>query len=127
MTPLPNLEFLRAFVKAADERSVKAAAERLGITPSAVSQGIAKLERQVGAELFVKGTRPLKLTAAGRRLVGEARALVEAAQGLLTRAVGPDLSSQTVRLGLGETVSATIAPWLIAKLMDRVGRLETET
>lgn len=127
MTPLPNLEFLRAFVKAADERSVKAAAERLGITPPAVSQAIAKLERQAGAELFVKGTRPLKLTPAGRRLADEARSLVEAAEGLLTRAVGADLSSQTVRLGLGETVSATFAPWLIARLMDRVGRLETET
>lgn len=127
MTPLPNLEFLRAFVTAAEERSAKAAAERLGITPSAVSQAIAKLERQAGAELFVKHARPLKLTPAGSRLAGEARALVEAAEGLLPRAAGEDLSSRTVRLGLGETVSATFAPWLMARLMKRVGRLETET
>lgn len=32
-----------------------------------------------------------------------------------------------MRLGLGETVSPTIEPWLIAGLMQRVGRLETET
>ena len=69
----------------------------------------------------------MRLTPAGQRLADEARSLVEAADGLLARATGTDLSSRTVRLGLGETVSATLAPWLIAGLMQRVGRLETET
>lgn len=127
MTPLPNLEFLRAFITVADEKSAKAASQRLGITPSAVSQAIAKLEHQAGTNLFMKDTRPLKLTQAGKRLVEEARPIVEAADGLLARAAGTDLSSRKVRLGIGETVSATFAPWLIARLMKRVGVLETET
>lgn len=127
MTPLPSLDFLRAFITAADERSAKTAARRLGISPSAVSQAVAKLELQAGTALFVKHARPLRLTPAGQRLADEARSLVEAADGLLARAAGTDLTSRTVRLGLGETVSTTFAPWLIAGLMERVGRLETET
>jgi DNA-binding transcriptional LysR family regulator len=49
--------------------SIAGAASFLGYTPSAVSQQLAKLEREVGASLLDRGPRSVELTEAGRRLV----------------------------------------------------------
>src|SRR6478752_1344906 len=61
-----------------DEGSLDAAARRLQLTPSAVSQRLATLERQVGRVLLVR-VKPVRPTEAGRALVRLARqvALVE--------------------------------------------------
>ena len=69
MHHLPNLDFLRAFVAAADAKTIKGAAFDLDISPSAVSQAIAKLEGQIGQPVFVKHARPLRLTPVGARLL----------------------------------------------------------
>lgn len=65
----------------ADTGSVTAAADRLHLTPSAVSQQLARLERETGLRLFDRsqlgGRRPLGLTAAGRVLAEHAARLVE--------------------------------------------------
>ena len=127
MNPLPNLEFLRAFVVTADNRVIKTAAEQLGVSPSAVSQAIAKLETQMGRPLFVKHARPLRLTPAGLRLLEEARVLTSTAETLVERVAGTDLGTQKIRLGLSESVTSSIAPWLIAALIERVGELTTES
>lgn len=123
---LPSLDALRAFLLVAETRTVKTAAQRLGITPSAVSQALARLERDLGTELFQRDVRPLRLSAAGRALMPEARAIVEAAAALRRR-VSTDASTMTLRLGLSETVGATFSPWLLAALQSRVGRLEMQS
>lgn len=56
---------LRAFVEAADRGSVKAAADSLGYTPSAISQLITALEKELGITLFVRSQKGMKLTAEG--------------------------------------------------------------
>ena len=127
MNPLPNLEFLRAFVVTANSRVIKTAAERLGVSASAVSQAIAKLETQMGQPLFVKHARPLRLTPAGLRLLEEARILTSTAETLVERVAGTDLGTQKIRLGLSESVTSSIAPWLIAALIEGVGELTTES
>ena len=127
MHPLPNLDFLRAFVAAADAKTIKGAAFDLDISPSAVSQAIAKLEGQIGQPVFVKHARPLRLTPVGARLLEEARSILQLTEGLLERINGADLSTQKIRVGMGESVTGTISPWLITSLMARVGQLETQT
>ena len=52
MDPLPPLASLRAFEAASRHLSVKKAADRLNVTPSAVSHQIAKLEERLGVKLF---------------------------------------------------------------------------
>lgn len=123
---LPSLDALRAFLLVAETRAVKTAAHRLGVTPSAVSQAIVRLERDLGTELFQRDVRPLRLSASGRALMPEARAIVEAAAALRQR-VSTDASTMTLRLGLSETVGATFSPWLLAALRSRVGRLEMQS
>jgi LysR family transcriptional regulator, glycine cleavage system transcriptional activator len=68
MLTLPPLTELRAFEAAARHLSFKAAADELGVTPTAVSHQIRLLEQHCGQSLFRRRPRPLALTAAGERL-----------------------------------------------------------
>lgn len=124
---LPNLEFLRTFNTVAEVRVLKKAAQRLGLTSSAVSQALSKLEAQLGAELFEHDVRPLKLTPAGSRLLESSRRLVAEAEQLASQVSNHSLKEFALRLGIGETATATIGPWLVADLMGRVRKLETRT
>jgi DNA-binding transcriptional LysR family regulator len=71
--PLPSLTAVKAFEAAAAERSVTRAAERLGVTPGAVSQQIRELERDLAVALFVRTPGGLLLTPAGETLYTAAR------------------------------------------------------
>lgn len=57
------------FNRVAEERSFTAAARSLGVTQSAVSQTIKRLEREMGIRLLLRSTRSLAPTAAGERLL----------------------------------------------------------
>jgi LysR family transcriptional regulator, glycine cleavage system transcriptional activator len=65
MKRLPPLAELRAFEAAARRLSFKAAAEELGVTPTAISHQIRLLEADCGQLLFRRRPRPLALTPAG--------------------------------------------------------------
>lgn len=65
--PSPPIQYLPAFVAAAEYNSFKLAAEQLNITPSAVSQQIKSLETRIGLTLFSRQGKELKLTQAGAR------------------------------------------------------------
>ena len=64
-TPLPPLNWLRAFEAAARHLSFTQAAAELHVTQSAVSQHVRSLEAFLGRELFIRRTRALHLTEAG--------------------------------------------------------------
>lgn len=65
---ISDLNALSVFALVADERSFRAAADRLGVTRSAVSQTIRKLEEMMGIALVQRTTRSVNLTEAGERL-----------------------------------------------------------
>lgn len=64
---LPPLNTLRLFEAAARLGQLKAAAEELSLTPSAVSHGIRALERWLGIALFQRSPQGLRLTVEGVR------------------------------------------------------------
>jgi len=68
MRKLPPLGALRAFEAAARHLSFKAAADELGVTPTAISHQIRQLEELCGYALFRRRPRPLALTACGAQL-----------------------------------------------------------
>lgn len=70
----PDYNALAVFAIVAEERSFRAAADRLGVTRSAVSQTIRRLEETVGVALVARTTRSVALTEAGERLFVEAAA-----------------------------------------------------
>lgn len=73
---MENLSALRSLVAAAQEGSLSAAARRLGITQSAVSQQIAGLERIYGVELVIRGRNGITPTQAGTLAVEHAGAVL---------------------------------------------------
>jgi DNA-binding transcriptional LysR family regulator len=72
-----ELRHLRHFVAVAETCHFGRAAEQVHIAQPALSQSIRQLESQLGAALFVRTTRSVKLTPAGDFLLGEARRALE--------------------------------------------------
>jgi DNA-binding transcriptional LysR family regulator len=68
---------LRAFVAVAEALNFTRAAERLGVSSSALSQLVRALEERVGVRLLNRNTRSVSLTEAGKRLYERVRPAVE--------------------------------------------------
>lgn len=68
-----DLAGITVFVTVAEARSFRAASERLGVTRSAVSQAIRRLEERMGVALIQRTTRSVHLTEAGERLYQSVR------------------------------------------------------
>lgn len=74
-----ELRQLAHFVAVAEEGQFTQAAIRCHISQSALSTSIRSLERELGCALFVRTTRTVEMTDAGRVLLGEARQTLAAA------------------------------------------------
>lgn len=72
-----DLSGLPALLAVADQRSFTAAAARLQVTPSAISQAVRALEERLGVRLVQRTTRSVGLTEAGERLVSQLRPSLE--------------------------------------------------
>lgn len=64
------------FVQVAELRSFAATGQRLGISASAVSKGVARLEQKLGVRLFQRSTRSVSLTAAGTLFLERCRRIL---------------------------------------------------
>ncbi|MFD4375197.1 LysR family transcriptional regulator [Streptomyces sp. NPDC058486] len=69
---------LRAFTAVAEELHFTRAAGRLFVAQQALSRDVRRLEREVGAQLFVRTTRQVALTPDGERLLPYARRVLDA-------------------------------------------------
>jgi DNA-binding transcriptional LysR family regulator len=107
---------VRLFVEVVDAGSMSEAARRRGITRSSISQRLAQLEQQVGAQLLRRTTRQLKVTEIGRTLYEHGRQVswqFETARHDI-ETLGKTLSG-LVRVSVPPTVGQTyIAPALAA-------------
>jgi LysR family transcriptional regulator, glycine cleavage system transcriptional activator len=81
----PPLRLLRAFCLAARYSSFKDAADRLALTPSAVSHQVKELEEQLGVSLFERRTRAVALTPVGRQLLEDLEPALEAVVAAVAR------------------------------------------
>ena len=74
--PLPPLDCLRFFEAAARHQGFVPAAEELGVTPAAVAHRIRMLESHLGAALFERRHRGVRLNARGRAYYEEIRRIL---------------------------------------------------
>ncbi|MFE6775430.1 LysR family transcriptional regulator [Streptomyces sp. NPDC057702] len=121
-----DLSRLRALHAVAVHGSVSAAAVALGYTPSAVSQQIAKLERETRTTLLERQGRGIALTDAARQLADTAQqllAIVERAETTLEERRGQPAG----RLAVGAFASAArgLLPSVLAELTERHTGLDT--
>ncbi|MBZ6206708.1 LysR family transcriptional regulator [Streptomyces olivaceus] len=79
----PDPRLLRAFVTVAEDLHFTRAAARLYVAQQALSRDVRRLERELGAELFLRTTRQVTLTADGERLLPYARGVLQAQDDLL--------------------------------------------
>jgi DNA-binding transcriptional LysR family regulator len=115
-----DLRRMRALREVASRGSLSAAAEALGYTQPAISQQIAALEREAGIRLLERGTRPARLTDAGRALVAHAEAVLarlDDAEHELDEIKG--LRAGRLRLASVSTALATLVPRALAVFTER--------
>lgn len=113
-----ELRALRYFVTVAEERHFGRAAERLHVAQPAVSQQIARLERELGTRLLDRTPRRVALTASGTRVLGAAREALAAAD-RVTAAV-------RVPWGLGSTIRIGTTAGLTARLERGIDALRAQ-
>ena len=109
---------LKAFLVLADELNYRHAAERLSLSQPGLTGQINRLERDLGARLFLRSRFGTQLTETGRRLLPLAEAAVSAVDDLVSaaRRPRPDLEGQHPRRlrvgllgdGLGRTTWALL-------------------
>ncbi|OWT75414.1 MULTISPECIES: LysR family transcriptional regulator [unclassified Achromobacter] len=106
-----ELRHLKYFVAVATELHFTRAAERLGIGQPPLSQQIRQLEREIGAQLFVRDRRGVALTEAGQAFLVEARLVLEGAE-RARESARRIASGELGALSIGFTVSASIHPFV---------------
>jgi len=122
-----DLDLLRCFVLVAEARGFTAAGESLGLTQSAVSLRIKRLEEIVRRPLFRRTSRTVALTRDGETLLGYARRLLALNDEAVSRLVAPPVAGR-LRLGVADHfVPRSLAPILarFARTYPEV-RLEVE-
>jgi len=109
-----ELRDIEVFLTLAEELHFARTAERLHVTPSRVSHAIRKLERRIGAPLFERTSRTVRLTEAGERL---AQALRPAYAQILDAV---DAASASARGAGGTLVLGAMGPqtWMIREALD---------
>jgi DNA-binding transcriptional LysR family regulator len=92
---------LSAFVAVVEEGGMSAAARRLHVSQSALSQTVSALERELGVTLLERSSTGVRPTEAGTTLLAEARAILaryhQAMRTMSTYSIG---SSEVIRLGI---------------------------
>ncbi|NLG54221.1 MAG: LysR family transcriptional regulator [Rhodococcus sp.] len=113
----PTLSQLRAFVAVAEYRHFGTAATRLNVSQPTLSQALASLESGLGVQLIERSTRRVLVTDAGERLLGQAKTILEAAEGFVATAAGANgRLSGPLRIGLIPTVAPYVLPAFLPAL-----------
>jgi len=110
---------IEVFAAIAEERSISAAARRLDVSPSSVSQQLSNLEQALGARLVDRTARPVSLTQAGALFQQRARAILQEAAEARAELAMRDLSRLTrFNLGVIEDFDADVTPALLSAMAE---------
>lgn len=112
---------IEVFVATADERSISAAARRLGASASSVSQQLTNLEAAVGAVLLNRNERPVTLTPAGELFRRRAQSILNEATQARAELAMENLAPLTrFQLGMIEDFDAAVTPRLLTEMAEEL-------
>ena len=115
-----EIKFIRYFLAVAEELHFSKAAKKLNMSQPPLSQQIMKLEQDLGAQLFIRDKRNVRLTEAGKRLVSHGRkilSLIEfAEQDVLETSQG---KSGTVSIGYVGPAMDSFLPGILRDFHQR--------
>lgn len=116
---------LRVLVVVHEEGSITRAANRLGVTQSAVSHMLGRLRLIVGDPLFVKSGRSVVATAQAARLAEQARGLLDQLRDFGSRAAfDPSELDATLTIAAGDLQRDLLLPALFARLRQDAPRVK---
>src|SRR5437879_2610806 len=117
---------LRYFLAVAEELHFGRAAERLGMAQPPLSRAIRELERQLGVALLERTTRQVRLTAAGKVLLRDARTALDAVSAADQRARCAGTPSPRLRLALKADLDGGLLPQILDAYADEAQALPIE-
>jgi DNA-binding transcriptional LysR family regulator len=115
-----ELDGMTTFVAVAEAKGFRAAGERLGMSHSAVSQTVRRLEERLGVALVQRSTRSVRLTEAGKRLYSSVRPALDGVRAAVA-AVGElgDLPRGTLRLHTSSAAQTMIGESLLSGFLTQ--------
>lgn len=125
MSKTLELDVLRAFLAIVDEGSFAAGAAHLGLTQSAVTQRMQRLESQLGVALFERDGRTKQLSEQGRQLLRYAREMLSLNDDAI-RALADEGMSGSLRIGSPHDIADTLLPPMLSHIARSAPRLRLE-
>jgi len=112
-----NLEKLRGLFEVGETGSIHQAARRLGVSQPTLSRSLKNLEEALGVTLLSRGTRGIKLTAAGETLHGFATRLLRESSDIERKLrVGHDSLAGRIQVGTYESIAVYFWPAFLRQL-----------
>ena len=112
-----DLADLEAFVTVCETGSMTDAAKRMGVTESAISHTVRRMERRLGVTLFDRSVRPLKMTVLGNQLFQRGQKLLGDAAGINHELRTKGLVRHA-HLGIG--IIETLGTWFAGQLIQEL-------
>jgi DNA-binding transcriptional LysR family regulator len=117
---------LMAFVRTVEAGSFSAAARDLNTTPSAVSKSVARLEKKIGARLFLRSTRALTLTQDGQVFFDRVAPLLRDLDSS-DEAIGSEIApSGRLRISMPSELAPLLLPHLFASFASKYPNLHLD-
>lgn len=119
-----NIRFLETAVNLAELRNFRMTAERMNITPAAISNRIAAIEQELGIRIFERDAREVVVTQDGETFLRGARQIVLAYQHLLAELAPVTPEAGTIRIGVLPSFALTVLPSLVEMIRERLPRVQ---
>jgi DNA-binding transcriptional LysR family regulator len=115
-----ELRHLRYFVAVAEAENVSRAALKLHVSQPGVSRQIRDLEDEIGFQLFERSAKSLKLTAAGKTFLTEAKSVLQYADDAVKKARTVSSSaSGEINIGYAPSLTVQILPAALRKFQEK--------
>ena len=122
-----ELGALQVFATVTDSETLTQASRQLGITQSAVSQAIKQLEKQVGTELVIRHSRPIRLTPSGRLLKDHAHRILADTRRMVVDLRMASGAGMQLNIGMIDSFGDVAGLQLLQKISSHTSRMALRT